>query len=157
MDVQRAISECYRDADQLRLKRTRARLKYLMAEWGPEKFTQEVRKKLSWSPDPAAPGFEFSDETYRDHLGVNAQKQPGLHWIGVCILSGRITDDNMRRAADVADKYGAGEIRLTNVQNFLIPHIATEDLEGAKADLAAAGFRVGCSQHPARGNYLHRH
>ncbi len=57
VDVQRAISECYRDADQLRLKRTRARLKYLMAEWGPEKFTAEVRKKLDWSPDPAAPGF----------------------------------------------------------------------------------------------------
>ena len=140
IDVQRAISEIYRDADQLRLKRTRARLKYLMAEWGPEKFTAEVRKKLSWSPDPAAPGFQFSDETFRDHLGVNAQKQPGLNWIGLCILSGRITDGDINNACAVADKYGAGEIRLTNVQNMLIPHIATEDLDGAKADLAAAGF-----------------
>ena len=140
VDVQRAITECYRDADQLRLKRTRARLKYLMAEWGPEKFTEEVRKRLDWSPDPAAPGFAFSDETFRDHLGVNPQRQPGLNWIGLCILSGRITDEQMRRAADVVDKYGAGEVRLTNVQNMLIPHIATEDLEEAKADLAAAGF-----------------
>ncbi|MDQ2798488.1 MAG: nitrite/sulfite reductase, partial [Armatimonadota bacterium] len=140
IDVQRAITECYRDAEQLRLKRTRARLKYLMAEWGTEKFTSEVRKKLDWSPDTAAPGFQFSDETYRDHLGVNAQKQPGLNWIGLCILSGRITDEDMRRTCDVADKYGDGEIRLTNVQNILIPHIATEDLPGAQADLAAAGF-----------------
>ena len=140
VDVQRAITECYRDADQLRAKRTRARLKYLMAEWGPEKFTEEVRKRLDWSPDPAAPGFAFSDETFRDHLGVNPQRQPGLNWIGLCILSGRITDEQMRRAADVVDKYGAGEVRLTNVQNMLIPHIATEDLEEAKADLAAAGF-----------------
>jgi len=140
VDVQRAITECYRDADQLRLKRTRARLKYLMADWGPEKFTAEVRKRLDWSPDPAAPGFAFSDETFRDHLGVNPQRQPGLHWIGLCVLSGRITDEQMRRAADVVDKYGAGEVRLTNVQNMLIPHIATEDLEGAQADLAAAGF-----------------
>ena len=140
VDVQRAISECYRDADQLRLKRTRARLKYLMAEWGPEKFTAEVRKKLDWSPDPAAPGFAFSDDTYRDHLGVNAQKQPGLNWIGLCILSGRITDEQLGQVADVADKFGGGEIRLTNVQNLLIPHIATEDLPGAQAALAAAGF-----------------
>jgi sulfite reductase beta subunit-like hemoprotein len=140
VDVQRAISECYRDADQLRLKRTRARLKYLMAEWGPEKFTAEVRKKLDWSPDLAAPGFAFSDDTYRDHLGVNAQKQPGLNWIGLCILSGRITDEQLVQVADVADKFGGGEIRLTNVQNLLIPHIATEDLPGAQAVLAAAGF-----------------
>ena len=111
-----------------------------MAEWGPEKFTAEVRKKLDWSPDPAAPGFEFSDDTFRDHLGVNAQSQPGLNWIGLCILSGRLTDEQVRNAADVADKYGQGEVRLTNVQNMLIPHVATEDLEGAKADLSAAGF-----------------
>jgi sulfite reductase beta subunit-like hemoprotein len=140
IDVQRAISVCYRDADQLRLKRTRARLKYLMDEWGPERFTQEVRAKLDWSPDPAAPDFRFSDETYRDHLGVNAQKQPGLHWIGLCVMVGRMTDAQMRDAADVADNYGQGEVRLTNVQNMLIPHIATENLAAAQADLAAAGF-----------------
>ena len=140
VDVQRAISECYRDADQLRLKRTRARLKYLMAEWGPEKFTAEVRKKLDWSPDPAAPGFAFSDDTYRDHLGVNAQRQPGLHWIGLCVLSGRITDAQMSQAADVAETFGGGEVRLTNLQNLLIPHIKTENLPAAQAALAAAGF-----------------
>ncbi len=140
VDVQRAISECYRDADQLRLKRTRARLKYLMAEWGPEKFTAEVRKKLDWSPDPAAPGFAFSDDTYRDHLGVNAQQQPGLHWIGLCVLAGRLTDTQMSQAADVAEKFGGGEVRLTNLQNMLIPHIKAENLPGAQAALAAAGF-----------------
>ena len=140
VDVMRAIAECYRDADQLRAKRTRARLKYLMAEWGPEKFTAEVRAKLDWTPDMAAPGFEFSDETYRDHLGVNAQSQPGLNWIGLCVLAGRLTDEQMRRAADVADHWGAGEVRLTNVQNMLIPHIHTEDIPKAQEDLAAAGF-----------------
>lgn len=140
VDVVRAISECYRDATQLRQKRTRARLKYLMAEWGTEKFTQVVRGKLNWSPDPAAPGFAFSDETYRDHLGVNPQKQPGLNWIGLCVMVGRLNDAQMRAAADVADKYGGGEVRLTNVQNMLIPHIASEDLEAAKADLKTAGL-----------------
>ena len=140
VDVMRAIAECYRDADQLRAKRTRARLKYLMAEWGPEKFTAEVQAKLDWTPDMAAPGFEFSDETYRDHLGVNAQSQPGLNWIGLCVLAGRLTDEQMRRAADVADHWGAGEVRLTNVQNMLIPHIHTEDIPKAQEDLTAAGF-----------------
>ena len=140
VDVMRAIAECYRDAEQLRAKRTRARLKYLMAEWGPEKFTAEVRAKLAWTPDPAAPGFEFSDETYRDHIGVHAQSQPGLHWIGLCVLAGRLTDTQMRLAADVADKYGGGEVRTTNVQNLLIPHIKTEDLAAAQEELAAGGF-----------------
>ena len=140
VDVMRAVSECYRDADQLRAKRTRARLKYLMDEWGPEKFTAEVRAKLDWTPDPAAEGFAFSDETFRDHLGVNAQSQPGLHWIGLCVLTGRMTDTQMQAAADVADKFGGGEVRFTNVQNMLIPHVATEDLDGAKEALATAGF-----------------
>ena len=140
VDVMRAIAECYRDAEQLRAKRTRARLKYLMAEWGPEKFTAEVRAKLDWTPDPAAPGFAFSDETYRDHIGVHPQSQPGLNWIGLCVLAGRITDTQMRLAADVATKYGGGEVRTTNVQNLLIPHIATEDLAAAQAELAAGGF-----------------
>jgi len=140
VDVMRAIATCYRDAEQLRAKRTRARLKYLMADWGPEKFTAEVRAKLDWTPDPAAPGFKFSDETYRDHVGVHEQSQPGLHWIGLCVLAGRITDTQMHQAADVADKYGGGEIRTTNGQNFLIPHVSTENLEAAKADLEAAGF-----------------
>ena len=140
VDVMRAIAECYRDAEQLRAKRTRARLKYLMAEWGPEKFTAEVRAKLGWTPDPAAPGFEFSDETYRDHIGVHAQSQPGLNWIGLCVLAGRLTDTQMRLAADVADKYGGGEVRTTNVQNLLIPHVKTEDLAAAQEELAAGGF-----------------
>jgi sulfite reductase beta subunit-like hemoprotein len=140
IDVQRAISVCYRDADQLRRKRTRARLKYLMDEWGPEKFTEEVRKKLDWSPDTAAPGFKFSDETYRDHIGIHAQKQPGLHWIGLCVLTGRTNADQMDAAADIAQTYGGGEVRLTNVQNMLVPHIPTENLEAAGNALRAAGF-----------------
>ena len=140
VDVQRAISECYRDANQLRQKRTRARLKYLMAEWGPEKFTEEVRKKLDWSPERAAPGFRYSDETYRDHIGVHAQKQPGLHWIGLCVLVGRLNADQMDQAADIAHRFGGGEVRLTNVQNMLIPHIPTENLDAAQDALRAAGF-----------------
>ncbi len=146
VDVQRAISELYRDADQLRLKRTRARLKYLMADWGPERFTSEVRAKLNWTPDPSAPGFAFSDETFRDHLGINPQKQPGLHWIGLCVLSGRTNATQMFQAADIADQYGGGEVRLTNVQNMLVPQVPTENLEAAKAALAEAGFQWEASQ-----------
>ena len=140
VDVQRAISECYRDATQLRQKRTRARLKYLMDEWGPEKFTEEVRKKLDWSPERAAPGFQYSDETYRDHIGIHAQAQPGLHWIGLCVLVGRMDADQMDAAADIATKFGGGEVRFTNVQNMLIPHVPAENLEAAQAALRAAGF-----------------
>ncbi len=140
VDVMRAIAVCYRDADQLRAKRTRARLKYLMDEWGPAKFTQEVRRLLDWTPDMAAPGFTFSDETFRDHLGVNAQSQPGLHWIGLCVLVGRMTDAQMQAAARIAETYGNGELRLTNVQNMLIPNIPTENLDAAKEALHAAGF-----------------
>ena len=140
LEVAKAVGELYRDATQLRQKRTRARLKYLVAEWGAAKFTEEIRKKLSWTPDTAVPGFAFNDETFRDHVGINKQKQDGLYWIGLCVLAGRLDDVQLNAAADVADKYGSGEIRLTNYQNLLIPNISEEDLPAAQADLRAAGY-----------------
>lgn len=140
VDVQRAITECYRDATKLRQKRTRARLKYLMADWGPEKFTEEVRAKLDWTPDPADPTLKLSDETYRDHIGIHAQKQPGKHWIGCCLLGGRSSAEQMTLAANIADEFGGGEIRFTNRQNILFPDISTENLQAAQDALQAAGF-----------------
>ena len=114
-----------------------------MAEWGPEKFTEEVRKKLDWNPDPAAPGFKYSDETYRDHIGVHAQKQPGLNWIGLCVLVGRLNADQMDEAADIAQRFGGGEVRLTNVQNMLVPHIPDRE--------PGRGPRTHCARRASSG------
>ncbi len=74
------------------------------------------------------------------HIGVHAQSQPGMYYIGVSVPVGRLPVEQMLALAEVADRYGNGEIRLTVWQNLVIPHIAGEHLEAAKADILAAGL-----------------
>ncbi|HEY3331588.1 MAG TPA: nitrite/sulfite reductase [Capsulimonadaceae bacterium] len=139
IDGARVVSEIYRDALELREKRTHARLKFLVADKGIEWFRDEFIKRLGWTPEPAT-NIHLPDDTFRDHVGVTAQKQEGLNWIGLCVLTGRIDDEKLIRAADIADEYGSGDLCLTNVQNMIVPNVPTEKLEGAKTALAAAGY-----------------
>ncbi len=135
----KVVSEIYRDALSLREKRTHARLKFLVADKGAEWFREEFITRLGWTPEDAIDVY-LPDDTFRDHVGVHEQKQPGLNWVGLCVLTGRMTDTEMVAAADIADAYGDGELRATNVQNLLIPNIATEKLEAAKTAVMSAGF-----------------
>ena len=74
------------------------------------------------------------------HLGIHAQSQPGLHYIGVSIPVGRLPSAQMRALAKIADDFGSGELRLTVWQNLIVPNIATEHVEAAKEALLAAGL-----------------
>ncbi|MDR3709506.1 MAG: nitrite/sulfite reductase [Capsulimonadaceae bacterium] len=139
LDGARAVSEIYRDSEQLRERRTHARLKFLVAAKGAEWFRDEFVSRLGYTPEPAGPST-LADDTYRDHVGVNRQSQPGLNWIGCCVLAGRLTDRQMAAAADIADEFGDGELRTTNLQNLLFPNIPTDRLTDAQDALKAAGF-----------------
>ena len=139
VDAARAVTTIFRDYGY-RNKRTHARLKFLVADWGAEKFREELVKVLGYDPKrgvaDSAPGH-----VYRDHVGVNPQKQAGLNWIGLTILTGRVTGAQLEALADIADNYGQGEIRTTHMQNIVMPNIADDKIEGAQAALQAAGFR----------------
>ncbi len=115
-----------------RTNRQKARLKYLLDDWGFEKFLTEVEKKLG------RPLTRLGDEQVsapprqerQAHVGVHRQKQDGLVWIGVVLPVGKMTCDQMRGLADIAFSNGDGDIRLTVWQNLLI--------SGVKAGEAAA-------------------
>jgi len=141
IDVCRAVTEIFRDYGY-RERRNRARLKFLVQDWGAEKFLEVFIQKLGWTPDPAVPQVELPNAwaAHSDHVGVHCQKQHGLHWIGAAVLTGRLTAEKMLAAADVADRYCDGVLRTTNQQNLLFPNIAEDDLEEAKTALKAAGF-----------------
>jgi sulfite reductase beta subunit-like hemoprotein len=148
-DVCRAVTEIFRDYGY-RERRNHARLKFLVADWGAEKFREVLIQHLGWTPEPAIPWVE-PHNAYRDHIGVHPQKQPGLNWIGVAVLTGRLSGDQMLAAADIAQRYCQGNLRTTNQQNMLFPNIANEDLEEAKAALRAAGFEWEVSQFKKAG------
>lgn len=119
--LSRAILEVYRDHG-LRANRQKARLMWLIDEWGIEKFRAEVEKRLGKSLLPAAAKDEIDWEK-RDHIGIYAQKQPGLNYVGLHIPVGRLYAGDMFEIARLAQVYGSGEIRLTIEQNVIIPNI----------------------------------
>lgn len=99
-------------------QRTKARLAFLIQEWGVECFRTALEKR--WGPplQRAQRDVRLPDAT--DHLGVHPQKQPGLFAVGLCVPTGRMTSDQMMGLARLAEEYGSGQVRLTTQQNALL-------------------------------------
>ncbi len=121
VSVCRAILSVYRDHG-LRANRQKARLMWLIDEWGIEKFRSEVENRWGKSLLAAAPKDEIDWEK-RDHIGVYKQKQVGFYYVGLHIPVGRLYSDDMLEIARLAEVYGSGEIRITVEQNLIIPNI----------------------------------
>ena len=142
-EVCEAITEIYRDEGN-RTKRTRARIKFLVDEWGVERLRAEVEAKLghplktSVAPPPPI-------DPHRDHLGIHPQSQAGLYYIGATTLRGRFTADQMIGVADVADRFGSGAIRCTNRQNLIVLDVPDALVDEAAASLADLGLPTEAS------------
>src|SRR5215472_3265290 len=144
--VTRAVSELFRDSAGLRENRERARLKFLFLQqgWTAESFLEEVERRAGFTLDPAVPE-QVPADIFRDHTGVRAQRQPGLFYVGAAVLRGRITPEQMRVAADLAERYGSGELRTTNTQNLVIVNVPTAGTRAVVDGLEDAGLRVVAS------------
>ncbi len=144
--VVRTIAEIFRDSFLLRDSHKRARLKYLFTHfgWTPGSFLQELNSRLGYPLDPPVAELAPAD-VYRDHVGTHAQKQPGLFYVGASVLRGRITPEQMRSAADLADRFGTGELRTTATQNILLINIPGSAVEAVVRSLDASGLRVAAS------------
>lgn len=140
--VCRGIAHVFRDHGY-REKRTRARMKFLVADWGWEKFRSVLEADIGFAleRDEAITGPAHAPHT--DHMGTGPQKQPGLNYVGIPIERGRLTADEMRLVANLCEKYsagGKGQIRLSNKQNVIVTHIPTEKLDGLVKELTDAGL-----------------
>lgn len=127
VDLSRAILIVFRDYG-LRANRQKARLMWLIDEWGIEKFRSEVEAAYGRPLATAAEKDEIDWEK-RDHIGVFKQKQAGLNFVGLHVPVGRLFADDLFEIARLAEVYGNGEIRLTVEQNILIPNIPDSRLE----------------------------
>src|SRR5207302_3103994 len=141
--VIKGISEIFRDSQVLRENREKARLKFLFLThgWTPEKFLEELERRIGFDLDPDIPETP-PQNTYRDHVGIHPQKQEGFCYAGFAILRGRITSEQMRVVADLADRYGDGTIRTTNMQNIVILNIPRTRIDGLAREAADAGLRL---------------
>lgn len=145
VEVARVIAEIFRDQQELRENRDRARLKYLFLRegWTPDRFLQEIEARLGYTFDPA-PEEQIPGDVLRDHAGIHAQKQAGLSYVGASVLRGRLSGGQLAAAADLAEKYGAngGELRTTVMQNLIFVNIRSERARGLVDELHKIGLRV---------------
>jgi ferredoxin-nitrite reductase len=135
-----AILVVYRDYG-LRANRQKSRLMWLIDEWGIDKFRAEVEKQMGHPLMPAAPKDEIEWEK-RDHLGIHAQKQPGLNYVGLHIPVGRLQAEDMFELSRLAEVYGSGEVRLTVEQNVIIPDVPDSRLEALLTEPLLERFSI---------------
>jgi len=130
-----------------RTDRTKARLKYVLDDIGLPRFLELVEAELgeALTRVDAAAIQPAPAQDRLGHIGVHAQKQPGLFYLGVVCPVGRLTTERMRGIADIADQFGSGGIRLTVWQNFLISDVAEADIPAAIAAIEALGLSVQAS------------
>ncbi|HEV8440037.1 MAG TPA: ferredoxin--nitrite reductase [Methylomirabilota bacterium] len=119
-EVCAAIALVFRDHGP-RESRSKARLAFLVADWGAERFRKELEARLG--RPLAAAGRDARLATTTDHVGVFRQRQPGLNYVGLKTPVGRVSGDQLLELARLADRYGRGELRFTPSQNVLIPHV----------------------------------
>ena len=153
-EVWAGVIGIFRDYGYRRL-RTRARLKFLVADWGAEKFrevleTEYLKRPLIDGPAPAIP------EQPGDHVGVHPQKD-GRFYVGLAPVAGRVSGSRLIELADLAEAHGSGRVRTTPKQKILVL-----DVPGRPGRLAGRRRRgarpVGPRPTPAGADDgLHRH
>jgi sulfite reductase (ferredoxin) len=141
--VLRGVAEIFRESDSLREHRERARLKFLFLRqgWTTQSFQRELEARIGFRLEPAADEQPPSD-LYRDHVGIHPQKQAGYFYVGAAVLRGRISSQQMRTAAELAQRYADGHLRTTNMQNLLIANVPWANTEPLAEELNAAGLPV---------------
>jgi ferredoxin-nitrite reductase len=127
-----------------RTDRNKARLKYVLERIGVEKFLLLMEEKLGRKleravPAAMAPRPPFSRTA---HIGVHAQRQAGLNWIGVALPVGRVTVAQMHGLAAISATLGDGDIRLTVWQNLLISGVPDANVSAAREKIEALGLSI---------------
>jgi len=135
-----------------RTDRRRARMKYLLDDWGLERFLDEVETVLGYRL-PRLPLERLAPRAPIDrmaHVGVHPDARDDRVYIGVALTVGRLSAAQMRLLAELADLYGDGDLRLTVWQNVILGGIARGDVDAVKARLEAGGLHWSAN-HLAAG------
>jgi sulfite reductase (ferredoxin) len=142
-EVWAGVTSVFRDYGYRRL-RHRARLKFLMADWGPERFREVLERdylgyRLADGPAPKAPG-----SGQRDHVGIHKQRD-GRYYVGFAPRVGRMSADSLALVADLAAEYGSGRVRTTTEQKMVILDVPEARAEELAAELGRADLPVAPS------------
>ncbi|AHD20334.1 sulfite reductase [Rhodococcus pyridinivorans SB3094] len=148
-DVWEGVVAIFRDYGYRRL-RSKARLKFLIKDWGIEKFrevleTEYLKRPLIDGPAPAAP------ERPIDHVGIQKLRN-GLNAVGVAPIAGRVSGTILSKVADAAERAGSDRIRFTPYQKLIVLDVADDKVEQLVTELEALGLPA--SPSPWRKNLM---
>jgi sulfite reductase beta subunit-like hemoprotein len=146
LPVLRALLDAWQEDLRYRISRVKARIKFMVDDYGPEGMRAEVERRLGYTlPDFTLPSHPV---TQADHLGVQQQKQDGLATVGVPVHVGLITGDGLIALAQLADELG-GDVRVTRQQNLVVTGVPESTLDDTLAAIRSAGFDLDAN--PVRG------
>ncbi|MET9422787.1 nitrite/sulfite reductase [Streptomyces sp. NPDC006540] len=139
-DAWEGVVSIFRDYGYRRL-RNRARLKFLVADWGPEKFRQVLedeylKRKLIDGPAPEQPA-----QQWRDHIGVHRQ-QDGRFYVGFAPRVGRVDGATLNKIAELAEHHGSGRVRTTVEQKMIVLDVTEDQVDSLVSGLEALDLRV---------------
>jgi sulfite reductase (ferredoxin) len=134
------VTGIFRDYGYRRL-RHRARIKFLIADWGPERFREVLERDYLGFRLADGPAPEPTAGRSRDHVGIHPQKD-GLFFVGFAPTVGRLNADSLALIAKLAARYGSGRVRTTTEQKMVILDVPGEQTAALASELTAAGLPV---------------
>jgi sulfite reductase (ferredoxin) len=136
-DVWFGVIRLFRDYGYRRV-RTKARLKFLLAEWGPEKFRRVLESEYLGRPLPDGPPPARATGP-GDHVGVHRQHD-GKHYIGAAPVAGRVSGEVLAGLATLMERAGSNRVRLTPHQKLVVLDIEADDVANTVASLESLGL-----------------
>ena len=138
-DAWEGVAGIFRDYGYRRL-RSKARLKFLVADWGVAQFRQILEneylgRRLVDCPSPVSPAVQG------DHIGIHEQHD-GRFYLGAAPVAGRVDGQTLLALADLVERYGARGVRLTAYQKLVVLGVDATDTEALAADLERIGLSV---------------
>ncbi|MCA2242493.1 MULTISPECIES: nitrite/sulfite reductase [Mycobacterium] len=142
-EVWHAVTSIFRDYGYRRL-RSKARLKFLIKDWGVEKFREVLETEYLKRPLIDGPAPEPVPHPI-DHVGVQRLKN-GLNAVGVASIAGRVSGTILTAVADLTERVGSDRIRLTPYQKLVILDVPDDKLDELIAGLESLGLQSQPSQ-----------
>ncbi|NUT58502.1 MAG: nitrite/sulfite reductase, partial [Agromyces sp.] len=136
-DAWHGVAQIFRDYGYRRL-RNKARLKFLLADWGVEKFREVLETEYLGAPLPDGPAAP-TPTTPGDHVGVHRQKD-GRFYVGAAPIVGRVSGPILTKLADLVEAHGSTRLRTTPHQKVVILDIPKDRVESLIAGLDELGL-----------------
>ncbi|MET9025513.1 nitrite/sulfite reductase [Nocardia sp. NPDC004168] len=138
-DVWEAVVSVFRDYGYRRL-RTKARLKFLIKDWGIEKFRQVLedeylKRKLIDGPAPEQPTKPI------DHVGVQRLRN-GLNAVGFSPIAGRVSGTVLTKVADAVERIGSDRVRFTPYQKLIVLDVPDDKVDALIDELEPLGLQA---------------